>query len=561
MPAEKYDQLQISMLKLLVAGLLLALVPHCFAQSIPDAGSIFREVVPVEPPTLPKQSAPIAPTTPSKEYPNNVTVVIHQFKLEGNELLNEAVLFPLVTDFLEREIGVNDLHVVTAIIARHYRDQGFLARVILPRQEIGNGVVTVKIIEANYSGIDLQVQPRGDVFRTSPVLIEKIFGARQSKTDPVYLPDLERSLLLAQDWPGLNLSGSLKAGDAEGESGLLVMAENAPLYTGRATFDNYGSRNTGSPRFTGSVSANAPLGRGERFRFNWLLTEGTRYARTEVSMPIGYDGWRIGVDASYLDYRIVNDDFASLGLEGNSSVFGSTITYPLIRTNRKNLILNGRLEHKRFNNKASGFTDREYKINDLSLGLQGNVFDDMGHGGVTSVGLDLIVGDTDKEQGDPTAGGFSVWRYWLERHQILSTSVSVTFSISGQRTSRSLDSALQFNIGGAYNMRAYPVSEGRGSEGDLLNLKLNWRPPVDCNCTLNAFIDYGRIKPLKTGEDNGSYYKSIGLQTDWRGSNGWFVTGTLARRLGNNPLPTSTGFDQDGSLKETRLWFMIGKSF
>jgi hypothetical protein len=36
---------------------------------------------------------------------------------------------------------------------------------------------------------------------------------------------------------------------------------------------------------------------------------------------------------------------------------------------------------------------------------------------------------------------------------------------------------------------------------------------------------------------------------------------TLARRIGNNPNPTTSGNDQDGTLVKTRVWFNTNVAF
>lgn len=538
---------------------LFAVMSPAYAVDLPDAGSILHEINQQRLPILPEESVTIAPELSSKEYPNDMTVIVEKYEFSGNTLIDEQELLNIATDFLNRPVGLNDLHLLTGLIAQYYRDQGFFARVFLPRQSIDDGVITIKILESTYSGIELETT---DILRTDPTVIEKIFSARQGLVEPTSLPHLERALLLAQDWPGLNVSASLKAGESPGETAMLVIAENSPLVDGKVTLDNFGSKNTGAERFTGIVSVNAPYGLGERFNFEWLKSEGTKYIRAEASMPIFYNGLRVSIDASYLDYRVVNRLFSSLGLDGYSDNFGASLSYPLIRSNTKNLFLTSRLEHKDFANGSKFSAADKYSINNFSVGFHGNYYDDLGHGGVSSFWLNLQAGDVRKNKSESSEGGFNIWKYWLQRDQNLSSEFSARFSLSGQRASRALDSAEQFSIGGATNIQAYPVNEGRGSDGDLLKLQLIWYPTLPCNCNLSSMFNYGRVKTLADNSDITShYYKSIGVQANWYGLKGWSVSTSIAKRIGDNPLPTLLGTDQDGSLKETRLWFSISKYF
>jgi hypothetical protein len=42
---------------------------------------------------------------------------------------------------------------------------------------------------------------------------------------------------------------------------------------------------------------------------------------------------------------------------------------------------------------------------------------------------------------------------------------------------------------------------------------------------------------------------------------GFTVKATVARRIGNNPDPLSTGTDQDGSLDKNRFWLQASVPF
>jgi hypothetical protein len=47
----------------------------------------------------------------------------------------------------------------------------------------------------------------------------------------------------------------------------------------------------------------------------------------------------------------------------------------------------------------------------------------------------------------------------------------------------------------------------------------------------------------------------------WSGPQKVQVKATWARRLGDNPNPTTTGLDQDGTKKTDRLWVSASLSF
>ena len=55
--------------------------------------------------------------------------------------------------------------------------------------------------------------------------------------------------------------------------------------------------------------------------------------------------------------------------------------------------------------------------------------------------------------------------------------------------------------------------------------------------------------------------KGAGLALAWQGNSGLNLRATWARRIGDNPNPTATGNDQDGSLVSNRFWLTASLPF
>ncbi len=114
-------------------------------------------------------------------------------------------------------------------------------------------------------------------------------------------------------------------------------------------------------------------------------------------------------------------------------------------------------------------------------------------------------------------------------------------------------------------MRAYPSSEAGGAKGDLINLELRWHLPVGFAAT--GFYDYGRVTVNSDNSFTGASplnnysLKGAGLNLTWQQGKGPQLKATWARRIGDNPNPTSTGNDQDGSLIKNRYWLSAAMQF
>ena len=137
--------------------------------------------------------------------------------------------------------------------------------------------------------------------------------------------------------------------------------------------------------------------------------------------------------------------------------------------------------------------------------------------------------------------------------------------LSGQWASKNLDSSEKFYLGGANGVRAYPSSEAGGALGQLLSIELRWRLTQGFNLT--GFFDAGQVSVNANNSFAGApvlndcSLKGAGLALGWQSSVGLNLKATWARRVGDNPNPTSTGNDQDGSFVKDRVWLSASLQF
>jgi hemolysin activation/secretion protein len=248
--------------------------------------------------------------------------------------------------------------------------------------------------------------------------------------------------------------------------------------------------------------------------------------------------------------------------------------YPLLRSRLQNLYLALTLDQKSFDNRSAGITTTRYKNQVASLGLNGNLFDNLGGGGANTANISFVQGRVDltgspNEAADAatlqTAGSFNKLRFGVSRQQVLTDSVSLFAAFSGQTASKNLDSSEKFYLGGSSGVRAYPSSEGGGSEGQLLNLEVRKRLPGNLNLT--GFYDWGSVLVNKNNNIVGatalnSYdLKGVGVSLAWISNFGLSVKATLSHRIGDNPNPAPNGNDQDGSLNVNRFWLQVSLPF
>ena len=532
----------------LAAVLLAVATPGVHAQPVPDAGSLLQQIEKDFKPQLPPKSAPQFVPPPPMQSLGGATVEVKLFQFAGNTLLSDSQLQPVVAEFLNRPLDFATLQNVAVQVAAAYRRAGWVVRVYLPQQDIVGGTVTLQVVEAILGAVRLE----GALTRVDAEQVKQLVEASQPVGRPLNGDALDRALLLIDDLPGISATGRLSEGQNQAETDLVLAVADSPMLAGELAADNTGSRSTGAERLAANLWVASPAGMGDMASANIIHSRGSDYLRAAYTLPVGSDGWRLGFNAAHLSYQVLT--FGQTQFDGTSTTTGLEASYPLLRSRTQNAYLAFALDRKTFDNFGGGAVTSQYKSQTASMTLNGNFFDDLAGGGVTTTSLGLVKGTLDFD-GSNNDGGFQKVRFAAARQQSLSKELSVYAGVTGQLANRDLDSSEKFYLGGAGGVRAYPTSEGGGSEGHILNLELRARLPANFNVT--GFYDYGSVKnkntPLAPGL-NDYDLKGVGVSVGWTASFGLTVRATLARRIGDNPNPTSTGTDQDGSLTKNRFW-------
>ncbi len=498
------------------------------------------------------------------------TLTVNAFRFSGNTRLDDRILTEAVSAFVGRSLDFSGLQNAALAVAAAYRKDGWVVRVYLPEQDVSSGTVTIQVVEARLGAI----RTEGESSRISTGRVRRVVQDAQPVGTAVSTDAVDRGLLLVNDLPGVIATGRLSEGLTPTETDLVLSVGDAQMVTGKVYADNTGSRFTGSGRFVADASINSPFGFGDQVDAVLLHSEGSDYVRTGYSIPVGYGGWRVGLNASHLGYDIVTDEFDALDAHGTSNTVGVDASYPLLRARRRNVYVEFDANNNRFNNKSGGATSTRYTTRVASVGLVGNLFDTLGGGGANSAGITYVLGTVDLD-GSPnqaldalttsTAGRFHKALFTLSRQQVVTSRLSLHGGLSAQLSSKNLDSSEKFYLGGAGGVRAYPANEAGGASGLLLNLEA--RTTLPHQVTLSGLFDAGRVKVNKDNDFIGATtvntvsLKGAGLAVGWTTAFDLNIKATVAHRIGSNPNPTSTGTDQDGSRHKNRFWVQVALPF
>ena len=551
-------------LQFLALVFLLPALSHGQPAGIPDAGSIRQQIE--QPRVLPQVpgAAPRAAPPPEIRPPAGLSVFVKGFRFAGNTLVDAESLAVAVAPFVNQTLDFAGLQRAADAVARAYRDAGWIVRVYLPEQDVTEGVITLHVLEALFGGVRFEGEAPQKVSREQ---IEAFFKARQRIDEPLNSDALDRALLLTDDLPGVSIAGTLAPGQSEAQTVLVVQSTDEPAVYGDITVDNTGSRATGSDRLAANVSFNSPFGAGDLVSINALRTRGSEYGRVALTVPVGADGMRAGVNASMLNYRVIEGlgAQAAVPIRGESASAGVELNYPIQRARLSNVYFLAGAERKSFLNQDA-VVRSDYNTESARVGLSANLFDNLGGGGANAASLQWVVGRlTDMRahtQLETLPRRYAKAVYGISRQQAIGEEHSVFVSLSGQHALEGLDSSEKFFLGGSASVRAYPVSELGGERGQVLSGEWRWRPMPEL--ALAAFVDAGRVVALPataSDRERAMRLRGKGVSVTWQGPQGFTPRLTWSRRDGAHPQPTPAGTDGDGTLKLDRYWLSLTKTF
>jgi len=579
-------------LKALKSGLQIALfgaaitggfVPSTHAQNPPlteaelGVGGTLRNEVErsLTTPILPKIEPKSGPDGSAEKKAKGETMVVSKFRFVGNTLLSDSALNRAVAPYIGRPVDFEDLQNAAALAALAYRDRGFLATVSIPRQEIDEGVITLRVAEARYGGAKLD--PTSDGRINSELILDRIERAMKLEK-AVNTNVLDRTVLLLNDLPGASVQAGLAEGQSEGETQVVLQSRHKPVLTGSLGIDQHGSVSTGEQRELMELALNSPTGRGEQLTLSLMHSEGTRFGRAGFSMPIGLDGVRAGFNASRIDYRVIGGPQALSNLTGQSSSASADVSYPVVRSQQGNLYVSGSYTAKWFENFANQIVSRSYGTQVGAVSMLGNWLDNWlisGANNQVSASASLGRLEFNDEQSRLTdiastrmEGMYRKLNVSVSRSQSMLDGWMFYTSASAQEASRNLDSSEKFFVGGASGVRAYPTSEGGGSSGQLLQVALRKR--FSNGIELRMFRDEGRVQQTidpYPGNPTPDIlrYSGGGLAMIANLPRNLTVSMVWSRRIGDNsnPLLNSSGdrVDQDGTKHLDRFWLAASITF
>lgn len=562
----KFKLISIGVITLLANG-----TQTTLAQEAPSAGALQRELeLQLERSQPQPQAQPKKPSAPREAKPSEQTLEVKGFQFSGNTLVSNEQLQEVVKPWVGRTIAFSALNDVTAAIQEYYFSKGRLVQVTVPPQEVKDGIVKLNIAEGKMGKVSvMQANPekpsRFSVERAQLYLVKGNDGGQYIDTKA-----LERGTMLLNEVPGVRASGSFSAGSEPGTSDYIAQLEETPFFTGQLAASNYGSSSTGTGQAIANLALNNLSGLGDQVTLDAIQSLGSGYVQGAYNIPVGSDGWKAGIQASYLQYKTLSS-WSSSQTQGYANTYNANLNYALLRSQTANTNIRFAYENRYYNNTQGATTISDYLINAVTAGINGNwaysntstisygatvTAGHLGISNLTQAGQDLT--------GPGTAGSYGKLSFNLSHNQELEIlpNTSWSNSVYGQIANKNLNSSEQIYMGGPYALRAYPVAQSGGSQGAVFTTELNHR--INENWQAGIFGDLGIVQQYVnlypkwqglTNANNNYQLGDAGITVKYA-YNTFLISAAAAYRIGNNPLYTSSGqqLNADNAYRSIQGW-------
>ena len=411
-------------------------------------------------PTLAQQSPQETPQPAAKFY-------IRQIRVIGSTVFNEKDFTPLVKEFEERELTLEQIRAVSDAVTQLYLNRNYLnsrAVSVTPQPDNTDGILVLRVIEGRLAKIDI----RGTQ-RVNPSYIRS--RIQLANTVPLNTVKLEDQLrLLRLDPLFKNIEASLRPTGEEGESLLVVTVQEAESFKSKLIIDNYSTLSVGGERVGLEVGYRNLTGLGDLLTGSYYrtFTGGSQVFNLSYQIPVNGMNGTLGLRVSPSRTKITELPFRDLNIEGEQELYEINYRQPLWRSPREEFALSLGFTHQSGQTFVGGGTfqfdgsrtsvirfGQEY----LNRDPQGVWF------GRSQFNLGVGLFNATISQDPVPDGRFFSWTGQLQRSQRLNNNHLLLIQADWQFTLNSLLASQQFVIGGGQSVRGYRQNIRSGDYG------------------------------------------------------------------------------------------------
>ena len=320
----------------------------------------------------------------------NVTFVLRAVELSGESALSESELSSAWTSSIGQTISVAKLYEIVTAISARYATAGYaLSFALLPDQDITDGIVKIAVVE----GYVDEVVINGGGSQSNRLSLSNQLGfqaARIKASRPLKMVELERSLLLLNDLPGIQARAVFSASKSSQGASTLTLNVERDRYEGSLDINNRMNKDLGEWRAGGSATLNGVITGTDALTltaYSALDMDGFIFGGGRYEQTLNGEGLLLAISGSYSNDVPLEGLLKTIDFEGKSVSGQIDISFPLIRSRPENLTLAASFAYNDTNTEALGVPLTEDKVRVLDVSLTYDFADRMAGINLIRVGL------------------------------------------------------------------------------------------------------------------------------------------------------------------------------
>lgn len=262
-------------------------------------------------------------------------VAVRSVRIEGTTAYAGPQTAAITAGLIGRSVPLARIEAARTALLNLYRGDGYALTSVTATVE-PDGALRFTVIEGRVAKVKLE----GDIGPAGTQVLR--FLNHLTRVRPLDTASLERWLLLAQDIPGVTVRAVLRPSTGEpGALTLVAQVERRP-FAALLNIDNRASRFTGPVEMLALLDLNSFTEFGERTEVNFYHTDGNtqNFGQITTEAFLGGSGLRGRVYAGYGEAS-PSGFLRDVLYHGTTTVFGGSLTYPLIRARQQTLNLSG----------------------------------------------------------------------------------------------------------------------------------------------------------------------------------------------------------------------------
>lgn len=426
-------------------------------------------------------------------------VTLKAVQIESTTVLPGGVLQAHADSYTGREISGGDILALASALTAMYRSAGYmLSLVVIPPQTLAGGVLTLRVVEGYVDKVKVQTGPGvgAGIALKLAAIGEKIRDSR-----PLLADVLERYLLIANDFPGIELRSVLTPSQAPAAADLTLLA-TLKAVEGFAALDNHGSKYLGPGQASVGVTANQLLGVNDQWRLMAVDTGNSEmsYGQLSYSQVLTVEGLKFAATLSQARTQ-PGDILLPFNVRGRGDTTSLVLSTPWLRTRNNSVIARATYDHANISTEILGTRVIEDRLRVLRLGMSWRLLDRLDGQSVLDLEFSQGLGGTQAsdllKSRSGAKGVFNKLTFDYERVQHFSSSMSLALGLGGQWANTPLLSSEQYALGGRRFGRAYEPAELVGERALAVRIEPRYAAALDLpgvrSYQLFGFYDIGQV--------------------------------------------------------------------